>query len=198
MVYLRWVFIISVIFLPTVGKADIYRHEDSAGVVHFSNVNRGKGYSLYMREAPPPPKLSANVKKEGYDRNGWMSEYVSQYCKMHDISPALVHAIIKAESDGRRTAVSSKGAKGMMQLMPLTSNQMDVNDPFDPIDNMEGGVKYLKSLLVDFDGDITNAVAAYNAGPTAVRKYGGVPPYKETREYVQRVLRLYRQYSSSE
>ena len=150
-----------------------------------------------MRESPPPAP-SIGEKKAGYDRNGWMSDYVKEYCRIHDISPALVHAIIKAESDGKRTAVSSKGAKGMMQLMPLTSNLMDVNDPFDPIDNMEGGVKYLKSLLVDFDGNITNAVAAYNAGPTAVRKYGGVPPYKETREYVQRVLRLYRQYSSSE
>ena len=114
------------------------------------------------------------------------------------MSPALVHAIIKAESDGRRTAVSSKGAKGVMQLMPFTSRQMNVNDPFDPIENVEGGIKYLKELLATFDGNVTHAVAAYNAGPAAVKKYGGIPPYRETRLYVQRVLGLYRKYSSIE
>ena len=127
-----------------------------------------------------------------------MGDYVDRYCKAHSMSPALVHAIIKAESDGRRTAVSSKGAKGVMQLMPFTSRQLNVNDPFDPIENVEGGIKYLKELLATFDGNVTHAVAAYNAGPAAVKKYGGVPPYKETRQYVQRVLSLYRQYSSLE
>jgi soluble lytic murein transglycosylase-like protein len=150
-----------------------------------------------MREGPSfvPSHRRAPEKRAGYDKDGWMGDYVNRYCKAQSLSPALVHAIIKAESDGRRTAVSSKGAKGVMQLMPFTSQQMNVSDPFDPIQNVEGGIKYLKELLAAFDGNVTNAVAAYNAGPAAVRKYGGVPPYKETREYVQRVMTLYRQYS---
>jgi soluble lytic murein transglycosylase-like protein len=85
-----------------------------------------------------------------------------------------------------------------MQLMPFTSKRMQVADPFDPIENIEGGIRYIKELLVTFEGDLTNAVAAYNAGPAAVRKYGGVPPYQETRLYVRRVMELYRQYSAVE
>ena len=197
MVYLRCLFIVSILFWPVIGSADIYRHVDSEGVVYFSNIKHNNDYHLYMREEGPSSR-PIQGKGAGYDRNSWVGEYVKQYCKVHNMSPALVHAIIKAESDGRRTAVSSKGAEGMMQLMPFTSRLMDVKDPFDPIENVEGGIRYLKKLLVDFDGNITKAVAAYNAGPTAVKKHGGVPPYKETREYVKRVLKLYRQYSSLE
>lgn len=195
MVYLRCVFIISLILWPMSGRADIYKYVDGDGIVHFSNVRHNGNYILYMKEAP---KVPFAAKASGYDGSGWVADYVNRSCRTHNLSPALVHAIIKAESDGRRTAVSSKGAKGVMQLMPFTSRQMNVNDPFDPIENVEGGIKYLKELLETFDGNVTNAVAAYNAGPAAVKKYGGIPPYRETREYVQRVLGLYRQYSSIE
>jgi len=109
-----------------------------------------------------------------------------------------VKAIIKAESNGERFAVSPKGAQGMMQLMPFTSKRMKVSDPFDPVENIEGGVKYIKELMGTFRGNLVHTVAAYNAGPEAVRKYGGVPPYKETRQYVKRVLDFYRQYSVDE
>ena len=78
------------------------------------------------------------------------------------------------------------------------SKRLNVNDPFDPIENIEGGVRYIKELLATFEGNLTNAIAAYNAGPAAVRKYGGIPPYQETRQYVRRVLDLYRQYSAVE
>jgi soluble lytic murein transglycosylase-like protein len=127
-----------------------------------------------------------------------MRGYVDRVSRANDLPPALVRAIIKAESNGRRDAVSRKGAEGMMQLMPLTSKRLRVDDPFDPIENIEGGIKYIKELLVAFEGNLTNAVAAYNAGPAAVRKYGGVPPYQETRLYVRRVMELYRQYSAVE
>ena len=199
MQYLRCLFVISILVLPVIGNADIFRYVDPEGVIHFSNVKHNNKYTIYMKETPSSsPQVITRKRTAGYDRNGWVGEYVKHYCKVHDMSPALAHAIIKAESDGRRTAVSSKGAQGMMQLMPFTARQMNVKDPFDPIENVEGGIKYLKELLISFDGNITNAVAAYNAGPNAVRKHGGVPPYKETREYVKRVLRLYSQYSSVE
>lgn len=195
MVYLRIVFIISVVCWAVPARADIFRFVDGEGVVHFSNVAPDGKYQLYLREGPKasPPSRSA-----GYNGDGWMADYVNRYCRANQLSPALVHAIIKAESDGQRKAVSRKGAKGVMQLMPFTSKRLNVNDPFDPIENIEGGVKYIKELLATFDGNIANAVAAYNAGPAAVKKYGGVPPYEETRVYVRRVLNLYRQYSALE
>ena len=127
-----------------------------------------------------------------------MEEYVERFSRAHKLSPALVKAIIKAESNGERFAVSPKGAQGMMQLMPFTSKRMKVSDPFDPVENIEGGVKYIKELMGTFRGNLVHTVAAYNAGPEAVRKYGGVPPYKETRQYVKRVLDFYRQYSVDE
>lgn len=195
MVYLRIVFIFSLVLLPAAAGADIYRFVDGEGVVHFSNVPPDGKYQLYLREGP---KATAPRRSPGYEVEGWMADYVNRYCRANRLSPALVHAIIKAESDGQRKAVSRKGAKGVMQLMPFTSQRMNVNDPFDPIENIEGGIRYIKELLATFNGDVTSAVAAYNAGPAAVKKYGGVPPYKETRVYVQRVLNLYRQYSALE
>jgi len=130
--------------------------------------------------------------------NRWMMEYADRYSRANNLSPALVKAIIKAESNGERFAVSPKGAQGMMQLMPFTARRMNVSDPFDPIENIEGGVKYIKELLGTFGGNLVHAVAAYNAGPDAVKKYGGIPPYKETRLYVKRVMNYYRQYQSDE
>jgi len=195
MVYFRIVFILSVLLWPLSAGADIFRYVDGDGVVHFSNVPPAGKYELYLREG----RATASVPRSaGYNGEGWIADYVNRYCRANNLSPALVHAIIKAESDGQRKAVSRKGAKGVMQLMPFTSKRLNVADPFDPIENIEGGVKYIKELLAAFDGNVANAVAAYNAGPAAVKKYGGVPPYQETRVYVRRVLNLYRQYSVRE
>jgi len=196
MFYFQLFFILSFAFWPTSAKADIYRSVDPDGVVHFSNTQPDGKFELYLREAPKTPSplpLAASPLGEE-----WMSNYADRYARAHNLPPALVRAIIKAESNGQRRAVSRKGAKGVMQLMPFTSKRMNVSDPFDPIENIEGGIKYIKELLVAFEGDLTNTVAAYNAGPAAVRKYGGVPPYQETRIYVRRVMDLYRQYSAVE
>lgn len=195
MVQLSRVFILSFLLWPVVSGADIYRFVDGEGVVHYSNTQPDEKFTLYLREgpkAPPPAPASA------LPGSSWMNGYVDRFSRANDLPPALVHAIIKAESNGQRKAVSRKGAKGVMQLMPFTAKRLRVADPFDPIENIEGGVKYIKELLVTFQGDLTNTVAAYNAGPAAVRKYGGVPPYQETRLYVRRVLGLYRQYSAVE
>jgi soluble lytic murein transglycosylase len=194
MIYFRIFLIISMAFCPTVLWADIFRFVDGDGVVHFSNTQYDEKYELYLREgikivAPPP---------QGYAQTGWMYEYADRFSRANNLSPALVKAIIRAESNGNRFAISRKGAKGMMQLMPFTSKRLKVNDPFDPVENIEGGVKYIKELLGTFGGNVTHAVAAYNAGPAAVRKYGGIPPYQETRVYVKRVMDYYRQYASQE
>ncbi len=195
MVQLSRIFILSFLLWPVVSGADIYRYVDGDGVIHYSNTQPDSKFTLYLREAP---KVVPRVATSSLPAASWMTGYVDRVSRANDLPPALVHAIIKAESNGQRMAVSRKGAKGVMQLMPFTSKRLRVADPFDPIENIEGGIKYIKELLVTFEGDLTNTIAAYNAGPAAVRKYGGVPPYQETRLYVRRVMDLYREYSAVE
>ena len=195
MVQLSRVFILSFLLWPVVSGGDIYRFVDGDGVVHYSNTQPDKKSTLYLREGP---KAAPRSPASSLPSASWMTGYVDRVSRANDLPPALIHAIIKAESNGQRKAVSPKGAKGVMQLMPFTSKRMRVVDPFDPIENIEGGIRYIKELLVSFEGDLINTIAAYNAGPAAVRKYGGVPPYQETRLYVRRVMDLYRQYSAVE
>jgi len=195
MVQFSRLFILSFLLWPVVSGADIYRYIDGEGVIHYSNTQPDEKFTLYLREGP---KAGPRAQASAISGASWMTGYVDRFSRANDLPPALVHAIIKAESNGQRKAVSRKGAKGVMQLMPFTSKRLRVNDPFDPIENIEGGIKYIKELLVTFEGDLTNTVAAYNAGPAAVRKYGGIPPYQETRLYVRRVMELYRQYSAVE
>ena len=110
----------------------------------------------------------------------------------NNVDPALLDALVATESDYNPSAVSNKRAVGLTQLMPDTARGLGVTNPFDPAQNLQGGAKYLSQLISRFDGNLTNAIAAYNAGPGAVDRHGGVPPYKETRAYVDRVLGLYR------
>jgi soluble lytic murein transglycosylase-like protein len=195
MVQLSRLFILSFLLWPVVSGADIYRFVDGDGVIHYSNTQPDEKFTLYLREGPKEAPRGRTAALPG---GSWMNGYVDRVSRANDLPPALVHAIIKAESNGQRKAVSPKGARGVMQLMPFTSKRLRVADPFDPIENIEGGIKYIKELLVTFEGNLTNTIAAYNAGPAAVRKYGGVPPYEETRVYVRRVMDLYRQYSAVE
>jgi hypothetical protein len=109
----------------------------------------------------------------------------------HGLPPQLVLAVVGVESGFRSEAVSPKGAQGLMQLMPGTSRELGVEDPLDPEQNLDGGVRHLGALLTLYDGDLTRALAAYNAGPGAVARHGGVPPYRETRAYVRKVLARY-------
>jgi Rod binding domain-containing protein len=121
-------------------------------------------------------------------RLGQYDSYIRQASDTFDISPNLIRAVIAAESSGNARAVSSKSAKGVMQLIDSTANAMGVNDVWNPRENILGGSKYLKQMLDRFNGDVKLALASYNAGPAAVEKHGGVPPYNETRKYVERVM----------
>lgn len=123
-----------------------------------------------------------------------ISQLVGQASLSSGAPPGLVRAVLMAESDGDPSAVSLAGAQGLMQLMPGTASSCGVADAFDPSQNVECGATYLKTLLDRYHGDATLAVAAYNAGPGAVDKYHGVPPYPETRAYVSRVIAAYRSY----
>ena len=112
----------------------------------------------------------------------------------YGLPPSLVRSVMAAESAGRTDAISPKGAIGLMQLMPQTAKELGV-DPHDPVQNVDGGTRYLRDMLLKFDGRLWHALAAYNAGPGAVQKYGAIPPYRETIDYVNRIDKAYRKAS---
>lgn len=120
---------------------------------------------------------------------------IKEYSKRYNLPQALVKAVIKAESNFNPRAISRAGAMGLMQLMPQTAKELGVKDPFDPEENIAGGTRYLRGLLDQFGNDLTLALAAYNAGPERVRSAGGIPNITETRQYIERVLRFYKEFS---
>jgi hypothetical protein len=122
---------------------------------------------------------------------GDLERLAEEAARRHGLDPALVRAVVAVESGFQPAAVSPKGAQGLMQLMPATARELGVADPFDAAANLDGGSRYLRSLLARYEGDLAKALAAYNAGMGAVARHRGVPPYAETRQYVQKVLGRY-------
>lgn len=169
--------------------ADIYRYVDENGDVYFADYPKGTKYDLYLKTRK---KRSIGNTKEA--RSDWIIRYVEELAQLKGIEPALVKAVIKAESNYDHQAVSTKGAKGIMQILPRSFPDHDEESLFDPLINVEIGVNHLKNLLDKFSGNVPLALAAYNAGEGAVIKYNGIPPFPETRAYVDRVLDLYRKY----
>ncbi len=119
-------------------------------------------------------------------------EMIDQAARHHALDPALIRALIRVESSFNPRAVSPKGAKGLMQIMPETARDLGLRNPFNPEENLYAGCKYLRRLLDSYNGNLSFALAAYNAGPTVVNNYGGIPPYDETINYVRKVMTLYR------
>ncbi|MBN1850415.1 MAG: lytic transglycosylase domain-containing protein [Deltaproteobacteria bacterium] len=171
-------------FVCTSIQADIYRYQDENGVWHFTNVQRDKKYTLFMRTYT---QESSRFLKD-------FDPIIEQAAREFSVESSLIKAIIKAESDFDHQAVSKKGAQGLMQLMPNTSTDMAVEDPFNPEENIFGGVRYLSILLKRFNNDKRLAVAAYNAGPENVEAHNGVPPFPETEEFIEKVFRFLKQF----
>lgn len=177
-------------------QADIYSFRDERGVVHFTNIpGLDKRYRLIMREASSsvPRSGQAYMPSEADIRR--FSSIIDVAARSHGVEPALVQAVITAESGFNPNAVSRRGATGLMQLMPDTARRYGVQNSFDPVENIHGGVRYLKDLLALFNGDVRLALAGYNAGENAVIRAGNrVPPYVETQNYVPKVIDLYHRF----
>ena len=123
-----------------------------------------------------------------------IQKIVLSAARRNNLDPDLIKAVIKVESNFNPQAVSKAGAMGLMQLMPATAATLRVKDPFNPRENVEGGVRHLRDLLHEFEGDLTLALAAYHAGATRVKQYGAVPPIEQTKEYIKKVLATYQRY----
>ncbi|NOZ69222.1 MAG: lytic transglycosylase domain-containing protein [Deferribacteres bacterium] len=161
-------------------NAEIYTYTDKNGVIHLTNIPGGTGNAAKTH----PAETAGSAKR--YDR------IIREKSLKYNIEPSVIKAMISVESGWNPRAVSEKGALGLMQLMPSTARDMLINDPFDPEENIEGGVRYLRHLLNRFNGDLSLALAAYNAGPSRVEKSGGIPPIPETENYVIKVISRYK------
>ena len=177
-------------FHPFSASADIYRYIDEKGTIHFTNAPTDRRYKVYVHS------YGGYFRSTKYDCKIY-DPLIREMGTKYQVDCDLVRAVIKAESDFNPSAVSPKGAKGIMQLMPDTADDMSVKNIFSPRDNIEGGVKYLRRLLNIFNNDLRLAVAAYNAGENAVIGCNyAIPPYDETQEYVRRVLSYLRGYKN--
>ncbi len=167
----------------------LYVHIDKQGVYHFTDAPTSSKYvKARTFSTGQPPRLIQ-------DRYAGV---IRDFSKKHGLRPELVRAVIHVESGFNPKAVSKKGARGLMQVMPVNLRRLGAENPFDPRENIAAGTRYLSRLIERYDGNLSLSLAAYNAGPTAVDHYQDVPPYLETRQYVQKVLLYYRHYRKAD
>jgi soluble lytic murein transglycosylase-like protein len=196
--------LLGLLLAPVGARAgEVYSYVDEDGVMHFTNVpndrryrkvNRGTGGAgLYA----PSPQTQARSRPLGAKRHERWLDQIRGAAARYNLPEALLLAVMAVESNFDQRALSEKGAMGLMQLMPATAKDMYVEDAWDPAQNIEGGARYLRILLNQYEGDMVRTLAAYNAGPEAVRRAGGaVPNIPETREYVRKVVALYQTYKA--
>jgi soluble lytic murein transglycosylase len=172
------VLLMSLTVVISPADADIYRYVDAAGRVHFTDTPTHGRYDMYMKEGAPTKASNRSY-----------LDIIRRHASSYQLEEALVKAVIKVESDYQPRIVSRKGAQGLMQLIPETAKDLKVSNPFDPSENIRGGSEYLRMMLDLFNDDVELALAAYNSGPSTVKRYGGIPPYDETQRYVKKVKR---------
>lgn len=181
---------IMVVSLSTPGLAEIYSYVDENGVLHVSNAPTSSRYQY------AGPEIKDNT--AFYRSPNIFDKYIRDAASLHDLDFALVKAMVQVESNFNPDAISQAGAIGLMQIMPENQTAFRLHDPYDPRANIMAGARYLKSLLKRFNENIELSLAAYNAGPSAVERYNGTPPYPETRKYVNRVMGFYDRYKRIE
>jgi len=194
----------SVLFLLGFGlvgmtAASVYIYTADDGSVSLSNVPADNRYQVLIAEpkvkALAAPAVAAAKPLPVLANKALYNRIVAVAARTYGLDGALLHALISVESRYDPKAVSRRGAAGLMQLMPVTARRYGVTDSFDPVQNINGGAQYLSDLLKLFNGDVSLAIAAYNAGESAVARYGNrIPPFPETRDYVPKVLGFYRKY----
>ncbi len=202
------IFVITSALLATstAARAGINSWRDSNGDVHLSNYTQ-PNLPVFRKATPPAPvqprartqrRRSTTIGSRVSKTTGRYDRLIREAANRHGVDYKLVKAVIHAESAFNHRAVSSKGAQGLMQLMPATARGLRVSNPFDARDNVDGGTRYLKQMLRRYRNDISLCLAAYNAGPGSVARYGGVPPYRETMSYIRKVKALMRRYEHEE
>ena len=181
---------------PRPAAADIFLKRDRFGVLHFTNVPTDKGYKVVMQEQAGISRITATGSSVSFGRvdSRAFDPIIAEVAARYQMDRALVKAVIKAESGFEPRAVSPKGARGLMQLMPQTAMLHGVRHIHEPSENIEGGVQHLRMLLDRYNNNVPLALAAYNAGEGAVDQAGGIPAFPETRDYVWRVLQFRQQY----
>ena len=177
----------AAILTPPTAEAEVYRLKAPDGTVHFTNAPTDP---QYRRMGVSTGSQAGWLRLPKGDTRPYLSEII-EASNRYGVPDRLVTAVIRAESGFNPRAVSRKGARGLMQLMPATASNLGVRNSFDPRENIHGGVRHLRALIDRFPGNLPLAIAAYNAGESAVVTYGGIPPYPETQEYVGKVLRYY-------
>ncbi len=177
--------------VPALARAQIFSWTDAQGGLHFSDTPQAGAELHRRRPVRPLPELPYGESRVG--TRAW-DGVIARVSRSRGVHPALIKAVIHVESLFDTRAVSHKGARGLMQLMPATARELGVDDPFNPWQNIDGGTRYLGTLLEKYPGKPKLALAAYNAGPRVVARYAGIPPYRETQAYVRRVMSLYERY----
>ncbi|PHR29754.1 MAG: lytic transglycosylase [Desulfotalea sp.] len=176
-------------------KAAIYVCRDTSGKVNYTNVRNSANCNIFKIKQKRSSRTNGQTSVGRTNRSRYDYD-IKRIARRYRIDPPLIKAIIHVESDFNHRAVSSHGAQGLMQLMPATARELRVSNPFNPRENIEGGTRYFRKMLDNFKGDLILSLAAYNAGPGRVARAGGVPQIKETRRYVNKVLKRYRAYKA--
>ncbi len=200
----KYLIIYCLLTLLTFGKSALagktYVYKETDGTVWFTNVAPSSQDSTKYKLIEVKGRVTATKSCHGMTKNklakraATYQTLIDQYSKEYSVDAKLVKAVVRNESCFDRTAVSTAGAEGLMQLMPATAKSLDVYDSFQAAENLRGGTRYLSELIARYHNNLSLALAAYNAGPGAVDKYDGIPPYPETQTYVKRVMKSYREY----